>query len=469
MLDLSKNHFTSIPPQLEQFEFLQYLDMTENDISRLKPNSLSGLVALRFLNLSKNNISSWSAINPGAIFVPAISLTELSLAGNPLTSFSTNDDSLLIVSNSIRMLDLSHCKITKVTGQQVLQGMKELTHLNLSSNHIRSMSDIISDSLMILDLSHNRLTNLLPDMLLSLPSLIFLDLSRNHRISLQNKQGEYVVSPSLKRIDLSYCNMDEIELEGFPALTSAILRGNMIRQLTKESFINTKVIEKLDLSENFINSVDPSTFSKLKHLKKLNLSINMIPRIERDTFKDNELLTWLDLSRNTINRFNRISSQSLAHLNLTYCQITLVDPDALSGMPELVRLDLSHNLLNDLPDTLSSDSLQNLDLSMNRMITIRNMTFSGFPDIATINLSGNRFTVPFKHEFFSENVFLSELHLGDNPWLCNCNDMYSFYVFVTDAPSKVWNKQSLRCQSPENVAGRTWVSLTKFKSRTFFH
>lgn len=416
MLDISHNEFTSIPPQLGSFEFLQYLDISENKISRLKANSLQGLVALRLLNLSKNNISSWSAINPRNLLEPAVSLTELSLSENPLTSFSTNDDNLLIVSNSLRLLDLSHCKITKVTGQQVLQGMKDLKHLNLAGNHIRSVSDLISESLMTLDLGHNRLTNLLPNMLANLPALTYIDLSRNHRISLQNKQGEYVESTTLKRIDLSFCNMDNIELEGFPAIMTAILKGNMVRELTRESFINTKMLEHLDLSQNALNSVDTNTFKKLKHLKSLNLSFNMISKIERDTFKENELLTRLDLSRNSISRMNRITAPTLTHLNMTWCQIMTIDPDAISGLPELVELDLSNNLISEIPDTLSSENLQSLDLSMNRMSTIRNSTFFGFPDIARINLSGNRFTIPFRKDFFDDNLYLAELGLGDNPW-----------------------------------------------------
>lgn len=457
MLDLSNNEFTTIPPQLETFLFLQYLDISENKISRLKGNALKGLVALRLLDLSKNNISSWSAINPGKLFESTISLTELSLAENPLTSFTANDDNLIIISSTLRSLDLSHCKITKVTGQQVLQGIKDLKHLNLAGNQIRSVSDLISETLISLDLSRNRLTNLLPNMLQNLPALTNINLSQNHRVSLQSKQGEYVESISLKKIDLSYCNMENIELEGFPALTTAILKANMVRELSKESFINTKVLENLDLSQNSINSVDANAFKKLKHLKTLNLSFNMISKIERDTFKDNELLTKLDLSRNTISRFNRITAPNLTHLNMTWCQIMILDPDAISGMPELVELDLSNNLINDIPDTLTSENLQSIDLSMNRMTNIRNSTFWGFPEIAKINLAGNRFTLPFRRDFFADNLYLAELQLGDNPWLCNCHEMHSFYIYVTDAPAKIWEKQSLRCQSPEDVAGRTWV------------
>lgn len=336
--------------------------------------------------------------------------------------------------------------------------MKNLKHLNLESNHIRGVSDLVSDSLMTLDLSHNKLSQLLPNMLSNLPALTYINLSHNHRISLQTKQGEFVQSSSLKRIDLSYCNMDNIELEGFPALTTAILKGNMIRELTNDIFSNSKLLENLDLSQNSVNSVDSSTFKKLKFLKFLDLSFNLLSKLERETFRDNTLLSFLDLSRNSINRLNRINAPSLNHLNLTWCQIGVLDPDAISGMPELIKLDLSNNLLNEIPDNLFSENLQKLDLSMNRITNIKNTTFAGFPDLSWINLSGNRFTTPFKKEFFDGNLYLAEIFLGDNPWLCECNEMYPFYIYITDPPAKAWKKLELRCQSPENVAGRTWES-----------
>jgi insulin-like growth factor-binding protein complex acid labile subunit len=462
MLDLSNNYFTQVPTQLESFIFLQYLDLSENRIQKLKAYSLKGLITLGMLNLSKNNITNWSAINPRTLLEPAVSLRELSLAGNPLTSFTTNDENLLLVSNTLQLLDLSNCKISKVSGQQILQGMKELKHLMLAGNLIRSISDMTSDTLLTLDLSNNRLTNLLPTMLSGMPSLTSLNLAKNHRISLESKQGEFVTSESLRKIDLSYCNMDSVELEGFPALTTAVLKGNMIRQLTGDCFTNNQVLENLDLSQNSINSIDAGTFRKLKHLKTINLSFNMIPKIDRDTFKENELLTKLDLSRNYIARFNRLIAPQLVFLNMTWCEIMIIDHDAFSGFQDLTTIDLSNNLISDFPDTLASDTLLTLDLSMNRMTAIKNFTFTGFPEITKINLSGNRFTIPFRIEFFESNPFLSELPLGDNPWMCKCEDMYPFYNFLTQPPSKLWEKQTLKCQSPESVTGRTWESACYF-------
>lgn len=317
--------------ELGAFNQLQYLDFSSNHIVRLKENSFEGLSSLRLLNLGKNNITSWAGISPNTLLDATPSLTELSLRENHFTSFSSNDESLLLISNSLHYLDLSNCKISKVQGQHVLRGLTALEHLDLSGNPIRSISNIISPSLTAIELNSCQLTNLQPTIFQNLPSLTHINLSRNHRISLQTKQLEYVQSESLKRIDLSYCNMDSIELEGFPNLLTAVLKGNMIRSLSKESFINTKLLENLDLSLNAITSISPATFKKLLHLKNLNLSFNMIPKIDQNTFKDNEVLTRLDLSRNYIGKFNRIVAVSLTNLNMSWCEINKIDPDALTG------------------------------------------------------------------------------------------------------------------------------------------
>lgn len=70
---------------------------------------------------------------------------------------------------------------------------------------------------------------------------------------------------------------------------------------------------------------------------------------------------------------------------------------------------------------------------------IRNETFQGFPELSRINLAGNRFTTPFRVEYFNDNTYLQDIWLGDNPWRCDCqtNGFYEFFVFVTQVPSKV--------------------------------
>lgn len=100
---------------------LTTLELSNNHIETIDENALEGCVNLRFLYLNKNNISNWVDINPNMILQPAIHLETLSLAGNPLTSFTTVDQSYVLTSSSLKLLDLSDCKISKITGP-VLDG-----------------------------------------------------------------------------------------------------------------------------------------------------------------------------------------------------------------------------------------------------------------------------------------------------------------------------------------------------------
>ncbi|XP_058835670.1 uncharacterized protein LOC131692569 [Topomyia yanbarensis] len=461
ILDLSENMFTSVPAELSQFSKLRYLDLSSNLISDLPPHSLEGLSSLKQLNLATNNISNWANIFPNELLRKTLFLEELSLAENPFTSFSSNEVSLVLVSASLKYLDLSNCKITKISGKEVIQGLVNLEHLKLTGNPIHGISDMTSSSLKTLDLSSCKLSSLQPTALSGLESLGYINLAKNHRLSL-SAHGN-VTSQSLKRINLSNCNMDSIDLEGFPNLMTAILRGNMIRQLTRDSFASNQLLENIDLSYNAINSVQNDAFRGLKHLKNLDLSFNMIKQMDAKIFKDNELLTHINLSRNYLWRLQRLTASSLIHLNVSWCEILAIDADALGAMPSIVDLDLSGNLLFEVPDSTASDSLQSLDLSMCRITTIKNSTFSGLPALLRLNLSGNRFTTPFRIDFFDDNPYLSEIWLGDNPWRCDCrnSDFFHFYVFLTEPPRRVSDRKQLRCTSPEDFYGATWEAACR--------
>uniref|UniRef100_A0A182T5N2 LRRCT domain-containing protein n=1 Tax=Anopheles maculatus TaxID=74869 RepID=A0A182T5N2_9DIPT len=461
ILDLSDNLFTSIPPELGQFPRLHYLDLSANAITRLPEDALAGMSSLSILILSENNISNWVDIHPNRLLLPAGNLKELRLAKNHFTSFSSNDDNLVLTSLSLRYLDLSECKIAKVSGNEVIQGLRSLEHLKLSGNPIVSVSDMQSTTLKRLELNSCKLGALQPTIFTGLTALKEVNLARNHRLSLvlhNEKLPSPVQSATLRKINLSHCNMDTLDLHGFPNLMTAIVRGNMVRQLDRDSFADTALLEHLDLSSNSISSIHPEAFRALKHLKTLDLSFNMISRIDGKLFKTNDLLTHINLSRNYISRFSRISADSLVYLNMSWCEILTIEWDALASMGELIELDLSNNLISDIPDTLSSGTLQTLDLSMCRLSSMRNTTLAGLPELLRINLSGNRFTTPFRVEFFEKNTYLSEIWLGDNPWRCDCrsDEFFQFFLFLTDPPGRIGDRKNLQCNTPEDFFGASW-------------
>lgn len=341
---------------------MESLDLSNNNLSSISseadfpPN-------LRTLHLSYNNISDWFQLNAAVILKSALKLETLSLAGNPLHTLTGNDDRLLLISNNLKLLDLSDCKIQNIVGRKVLSGLTRLEHLILNKNPLHTLPDLYSDTLLSLDLSACKLTHLRKTVFSNMPILTYVNLSENHRLSLFHSPDDYVTSPTMRRIDLSKCNMDSVELRGFPNLTTVILRGNLINQLTANSFENNSMIENLDLSYNAINQIELESFYVLKHLRLLDLSFNMIRRIEGDTFKRNLFLTVVNLSRNYIERFQRINSLSLTYMNLSWCEILIIADDALNSLPELIELDLSNNLFSEFPIALHSNTLQILDLS----------------------------------------------------------------------------------------------------------
>uniref|UniRef100_A0AAG5DDM5 LRRCT domain-containing protein n=1 Tax=Anopheles atroparvus TaxID=41427 RepID=A0AAG5DDM5_ANOAO len=459
ILDLSDNLFTTIPPELGQFPRLHYLDMSANAITTLPEDALAGMASLSILILSENNISNWADIHPNRLLLPAGNLKELRLAKNRFTSFSSNDESLVLTSLSLRYLDLSECSISKVSGQEVIKGLRNLEQLKLTGNPITSISDMQSTSLKKLELNSCKLSTLGPTVFSGLSALKEVNLARNYRLSLVlPNEKDHVQSASLRKINLSHCNMDSIDLQGFPNLMTAIVRENMIRQLGRESFTGNLLLEHLDLSSNSINSIHPEAFRLLKHLKTLDLSFNMISRVDGKLFKNNDLLTHINLSRNYISRFSRIAVDSLVYLNMSWCEILTIDWDALAAMGELIELDLSNNLISDIPDTIASGTLQTLDLSMCRLSAMRNTTLSGLPELTRINLSGNRFTTPFRVDFFDRNPYLTEIWLGDNPWRCDCrsDDFFQFFQYLTDPPGRIGDRKNLQCNAPEDFFGASW-------------
>lgn len=361
-LDLSSNRLTTIPNTLDAHLLLETLDLSYNQINSV-PADLQFPPNLRALYLSYNNFADWFQLNAHSILKSVISLETLSLNGNPLRILTGNDERLLLVSNNLKLLDLSDCKIQKIVGRHVLSGLTKLEHLLLSKNPLHTLPDLHSESLLSIDLSTCKLTSLRKTVFSNMPLITYVNLSGNHHLSLMHLPDEYVTSPTLRRIDLSKCYMDTIELGGFPNLTTAVLRGNLIGRLTIDSFENNTMIENLDLSYNSISDIASGSFRFMKHLRNLDLSFNMIRHIESETFKKNPVLTAINLSRNYIERFRRMASTSLTYLNFSWCEILHVDMDALSDLPELIELDLSNNLIREFPNTLQSDNLQTLDLS----------------------------------------------------------------------------------------------------------
>lgn len=363
-LDVSHNDLAGFPPRLLEYFALEILDVSHNCINFV-PHDVILPNNLRHLIMSYNNISDWISLNANTFLESASNLETLSLAGNPLGAFTDKDDRLLLISSSLKKLDLSNCQIHKISGSLMLSGLMNLAHLSLNSNPLYQIgqNDLQAEKLVNLDVSECKLGILRSTVFSQMPALNFVNFSENSRLSLVQRNGEFVESVSLRQIDLSKCNLNTIELKGFPNLTTANFHGNLITELFDDTFQNNALIENLDLSSNSISRISVLAFQWLKRLRSVDLSLNMIQQIEAETFEKNQQLTAINLSRNFFVQFQRFSSESLTFLNMSRCLIAKIDDDALDDLLELIELDLSYNWLNELPEKLKAPFLQILDLS----------------------------------------------------------------------------------------------------------
>lgn len=462
ILDLSNNFFDTIPEGLSGIPYLEKLNFSGNKIRTISSTALTGLTSLVTLDLSKNSISKWEDISASTFLLPATSLKKLYLSKNPLSDFSYPKSNQILVSNSLEELYLNKCNITDIYGKSPIYGLAQLRNLSMTHNPIKTLQRLVSKTLSFLDLSHCELTYIGHEELNYLPSLWYLKMSHNYRFSLNDV--DVITSESLRKIDLSYCNMDKASLSGFHNLEEANLRGNMFRRLMSGDFTNNVNLVTLDLSSNAIAFIHKNAFEGLTALKTLNLSVNVIPTINEETFLKTPNLTVLYLSRNYISSVGSLKSKSVLLVDMSSCEVQIIDSNSLEGLSSILEINLSKNLISALPNALFSNSLQRLDLSFNRLSSIDNYTFSLLPELTTLYLSENRFTQTFKSYNFVQNSKLTSITLNDNTWRCDCTDedMKYFFQYLSDEPPKVWQTNQLICHTPSNLSGRSWLEACYF-------
>ncbi|XP_013104277.2 leucine-rich repeat-containing G-protein coupled receptor 5 [Stomoxys calcitrans] len=455
-LDLSGNYFIEFPQHLADYESLIYLDLSNNQIEYLSAEALVGFHSLRTLILANNSIHQWADINPSIAFVNALNLQRLVLSGNQLNVFNADDHRQVIVSESLTHLELENCGIAKAGGDLLIQNMPNLQRLKLNNNPLSGLAALPSKTLRVLEMKNCNLQRIPGSLLQGLPVLDSLILSWN--TALQVDTMNRLESSTLSELDLSYCSLDDIDLSLLPRLTHLQLTGNMIRSLTSHTFENNTQLEVISLSRNSLRVLETETFQNLKRLSALDLSYNEIARLDRNLFRANDNLLSLNLNHNYIEKLTKLVSNSLRDINLSWCEIILIDGTAFLGFSSLQKLDLSNNLISDFPSGMGSNTLQKLDLSYCRLSTLRNTTFQHFPELAQLKLNGNRFTNPFPRQFFQSNKYLDEIYAGDNTWICHCEDptFVDFHDYLTAPPTRIKDRNSLRCASPTINYGKTW-------------
>lgn len=281
-------------------------------------------------------------------------------------------------------------------------------------------------------------------------------LSNNNFVSFPSQLEKFT---NLITLDLSSNHISHplpTYFQEFVALRTLNLSNNNYETWTSSEYY--LYIQTLDLSKNKINTIDENAFGRTPQIQHIFLSENRIYDLPPSVFSTTKNLDTLILSRNYFSKVPSFQSHSLKRLFLSSCQITDMDVDALIGMNSLLKIDLSMNELEELPDNLASNTLQEFNLGFNGISLITDKTFSSLPHLAVLDLRGNEFKEVWSTSHFSSNPFLREVYVKGNRWSCEgfSVNLLLTYEFFTKEPPKIVDIASLICYSPSNVTQMSW-------------
>ncbi|KAM9071752.1 leucine-rich repeat-containing G-protein coupled receptor 5 isoform 5-T5 [Megaptera novaeangliae] len=359
-VDCSDLGLSELPSNLSVFT--SYLDLSMNNISQLPPNPLHGL---RFLE-------------------------ELRLAGNALTYIPKGAFAGLY---SLKVLMLQNNHLRQVP-TEALQNLRSLQSLRLDANHISSVPPSCFSglySLRHLWLDDNALTEIPVQALRSLSALQAMTLALNkiHHIP-----------------DYAFRNLS--------SLVVLHLHNNRIHSLGKKCFDGLHSLETLDLNYNNLDEF-PTAIRTLSNLKELGFHSNSIKSIPEKAFVGNPSLITMTLNgASQITEFPDLTgTASLESLTLTGAQISSLPQTVCDQLPNLQALDLSYNLLEDLPSFSVCQKLQKIDLRHNEMCEIRANTFQQLFSLRSLNLAWNKIAIIHPNAF-STLPSLRKLDLSSN-------------------------------------------------------
>lgn len=390
-INLSQNHLTEIPVQLQSSKYCKSLNLRDNKITQI-PSRLTGLI---FLNVSINLLTS------------------------------INEEICQMV--NLEYLDLSKNKIENTP--IALDSLKKLQFINLSYNLLKNVSKF-PKNLSVLNLNRNFFKDF-PEHICCLENLHSLKLNSNFLFKLPNS---FVKLQSLEIIDLSHNYFGEIPKQVYELTNLRFLNANFLRLTTIDARIkNLKNLQTLKIEYNKIMTL-PEQICQLTNLQNLHLKNNRLQKLP--VYMDYLInLQYFDCSYNDLKYLPR-SFIALKNLKILKCNNNNISSLNLSfgALHNVNYIDFGFNRIKYLPDSLQKlINLNSLNLQMNRilkftincerLLTLNELNLSNnfladFENICSIKnlkvlfLSNNQIT--FVHKKISELQELTILDLSDN-------------------------------------------------------
>jgi len=346
----------------------------------------------------------------------------------------TGSESLVVFSAIDLICDRFNCSrltVLNITGQQIHD-------CGILSSRISSWPQ-----LEILDLSNTSLTTIE-----SISQNIGAKTTTTTN-ALQNLSTLLLDNNSITSLDFNYL------LKWVPNLKHLSLVNNSIFDLNCDESLRSKVrgqLEVIGLAGNSLNC-DKNQLWFLKQILNSNSNLKF-PDYEQIRCETPEALvdmTW---------------SQRISVLETTICD----DCDCRSLKRTAISVDCHNKNLSILPDMLPINT-KVLNLTSNKINTLglppnsrnwENVTYVYLQDnlissfqplesnskflrnLAALDIRKNRFQ-EFPSHIFEQFINLDQVHLSNNPWLCDCEPTFAFQEWLQRQFHKVGDKEEIMC------------------------
>ena len=317
-VNFASNRLPFFPTQfIKDLVLLEYLNLEGNQISALEDNYFANMPRLRSLKLAKNEITTISETT----FQNSSQLQYIDISHNNISELKDN-----VFNGILRLeLDASHNNLSSLP-KNILEKRKvfRLDYIDLSHNQFTSIpEDVLTDqyySLETFKISHNKIRRM-PRNDNALVNVKDLDLSFNPLTNdiINNVLGE---AKTFRYLNMAGTGITKVPVLDSPFLLSLNISHNKIKILTEEILKKTQ-LETLDVSHNSIPNLSTglaSAWLVLKELKHLNISYNPIAYIIRGDFK----------------YLSNLQTLSMTHLD----KCTKIDRSAFGNMGALRSLDM---------------------------------------------------------------------------------------------------------------------------------
>ncbi|XP_043796213.1 protein artichoke-like [Apis laboriosa] len=422
---------------LNNYQELNKLILSKNNIIDLPKNFLKKLKYLKNLDLSENNIEKIYI----TMFIDLNNLEDLNLSKNVLRTF---DNSLLEILPTMMSLNLSYNYINSIE-HTMNQTILKINMLDLSHNNISSLPKKFSElliNLQYLDLSFNRIQSLQDCNLIHLNSLKVLYVNNNFLVTL-NMQ---ILPKTLVKLYIGYNQI--MEINNLSHIEVLSIEHNKISQLYNNLIVDS--LQYMNISGNILSSFPNILFKNLKILDISNNKFTYIPKVI--SIKNFPLLLQLKVNKNPIQNLTILSDLKLNSFDASDInKLKSIEKDTLANLRSL-----SKNCIN-------------ITISNNKMLTFIHEDALKHMNLCSLDLSNNQFSyVARKLIVHNNSLSTYNINLQGNPFKCNCTLQW----MLNDLIPKLYIVQphlldDLRCSWPTQISNMRMVHWYGWKNQVF--